>query len=233
MQLFIGEINGNIAQLSGDEFLHFTKVLRGNVGQRIFVTDGFGNLAQGIVMQIFSKYLEVEIDDLQSNFEQRNYRLHVAIAPTKNMDRIEFFLEKATEIGIDEITFLKTFHSERKNINLDRCQKIVNSAVKQSLKAYVPIINDLVKFDDFIKQKHDSNKLIAHCSSEFDRININKIIKENERFLLMIGPEGDFSETEIRDAIQLGFDSVSLGSQRFRTETAAICAVLSVNLLLN
>lgn len=152
MHLFIGNINGNFAELEAEESQHFSKVLRGKIGQEIYVTDGKGIMAAGIVSQINSKSVEVELTEIQKNFEQRPYKLHIAIAPTKNMERIEFFLEKTTEIGIDEITFLKSFHSERKNINIDRCEKIVRSAVKQSLKAYLPMINDLVKFSDFIKQ---------------------------------------------------------------------------------
>src|SRR5690606_37739007 len=132
MKLFFGNINPDFAKLSEEESKHFIKVLRGKIGDEIFVTDGNGNLAEGKVSQINSKSVEVEIVEIRENFGQRPYRLHVALAPTKNMERTEFFLEKATEIGIDEITFLKTFHSERKNINPERCKKIVQSAAKQS-----------------------------------------------------------------------------------------------------
>ncbi len=229
MQLFVGNINGNFAEISGDESQHFSKVLRGKIGQEISVTDGFGKLAKGIVSQINSKSVEVDLTEIQENFEKRNYKIHIAIAPTKNMERMEFFLEKATEIGIDEITFLKSFHSERKNINIERCQKIVLSAVKQSLKAYIPKLNDLVKFTDFINQNHSENKLIAHCEDNFERQEFKKLIQPKENYLILIGPEGDFSKEEIELAQKNGFVGISLGNQRLRTETAALNAVFGVN----
>lgn len=233
MQLYIGEIKGSVAEISGDEFLHFSKVLRGKIGQKILITDGLGNLASGTVTRTHSQFLEMEIEELKTNFEQRNYRLHIAIAPTKSMDRIEFFLEKATEIGIDEITFLKTFHSERKNINLERCQKIINSAVKQSLKAYVPKLNGITKFSDFINQNHQENKFIAHCNDDFPRPNIKSIISDQNEFLFIIGPEGDFSNHEITMAQNAEFKGVSLGNQRYRTETAALHSVFLLDFILN
>ena len=229
MQLYIGKIQGNFAELGTEETQHFSKVLRGKIGQEIFVTDGFGKLAKGKVSQINSKTIEVDLDEIQENFEQRPYKIHVAIAPTKSMERIEFFLEKSTEIGIDEISFLKSFHSERKNVNLERCQKIVQSAVKQSLKAYVPQINDWVKFSDFIKKNHSENKLIAHCDSNFERTEFQKIIQPKKNYLILIGPEGDFSKEEIQLAETNGFTGISLGNQRLRTETAALNAVFGIN----
>ncbi|SMC58894.1 RsmE family RNA methyltransferase [Moheibacter sediminis] len=233
MRLYIGNINGNFAELNSEESQHFSKVLRGKIGQEIYVTDGLGKLAKGKVSQINSKSIEVELSEIQENFEQRPYQIHVAIAPTKNMERIEFFMEKSVEIGIDEITFLKTFHSERKNINLERCQKIVHSAVKQSLKASVPKINDLIKFSDFLKFNHPENKMIAHCDSNFERKEFKKIIKPVTDYLILIGPEGDFSKEEIQLAEQNGFIGISLGNQRLRTETAALNSVFGLNWMNN
>ena len=229
MQLYIGKIQGNLAELGTEESQHFSKVLRGKIGQEILVTDGLGRLAKGKVSLINSKTIEVDLDEIQENFEERPYKIHIAIAPTKNMERIEFFLEKSTEIGIDEITFLKTFHSERKNVNLERCQKIVQSAVKQSLKAYIPKINDLGKFSDFIKSEHSENKIIAHCDSNFERTDFQKFIQSKKNYLILIGPEGDFSKEEIQLAETNGFTGVSLGNQRLRTETAALNAVFGLN----
>lgn len=229
MQLYIGNIQENFAELNAEESQHFSKVLRGKIGQEIYVTDGLGKFGKGKVSQINSKSIEVELSEIQENFEQRLYKIHVAIAPTKNMERIEFFLEKSVEIGIDEITFLKAFHSERKNINLERCQKIVNAAVKQSLKAYVPKVNDLIKFSDFIKSDHSENKLIAHCDSNFERQEFPKIIQPKNDYLILIGPEGDFSKEEIHVAEQNGFSGISLGNQRLRTETAALNSVFGLN----
>src|SRR5690606_23300423 len=182
-----------------------------------------------IVLQIHSKSVEIEIRELIENHEERPYKTHIAIAPTKNMERMEFFMEKATEIGMDEISFLKTFHSERKNINLDRCRKILVSAVKQSLKAYIPQLNDLVKFNDFVKENHLENKLIAHCDEGFERKEFKNILQPKENYLILIGPEGDFSKDEIELAEKNGFTGISLGDQRLRTETAALNAVFGLN----
>lgn len=229
MQLFIGNINGNHAELIQEEALHFIKVLRGKVGQKISVTDGNGIMGKGTVVFIQSKTVEIDLSEIHTNFEQRPYRLHIAIAPTKNMERTEFFLEKATEIGIDEITFLKSFHSERKNINLERCKKIVHAATKQSLKAYIPKLNDLTKFSDFIKNSFSEQKFIAHCEESFDRKSLKETIQPSTDYLILIGPEGDFSTDEIQLAEKNGFTGISLGNQRFRTETAALNAVFGIN----
>ncbi|QTV05213.1 16S rRNA (uracil(1498)-N(3))-methyltransferase [Faecalibacter bovis] len=231
MKLFFGTFQGNHAFLSEEESNHFAKVLRGNEGDIIHVTDGNGNLAKCEVTQVTKKSVEANVIELQENFEQKKYYLHVAIAPTKTMERIEFFLEKATEIGIDEITFLQTFHSERKNIKIERLEKIVQSATKQSLKAYLPKMNDLTKFNDFIKQDFkDYKKCIAHCENDIERTPYNQILSEQpEKVLIMIGPEGDFSRDEIKTAYEKGFNGISLGSQRFRTETAALQAVFATD----
>lgn len=233
MHLFIGNIEGNSAEINGDESHHFTKVLRGKVGQEIQITDGKGKMGKGIVSQINSKSVEIDLNDVIENHEKRPYKIHIAIAPTKSMERMEFFMEKATEIGIDKISFLKTFHSERKNINLDRCRKILVSAVKQSLKVYVPQLNDLVKFNDFVKENHPENKLIAHCDEGFTRLNFKEFIQPQKDYLILIGPEGDFSKEEIELALQNGFTGISLGNQRLRTETAALNAIFAANWINN
>ncbi|NLN32113.1 MAG: 16S rRNA (uracil(1498)-N(3))-methyltransferase [Flavobacteriaceae bacterium] len=233
MHLFIGNIEGNSAEINGDESHHFTKVLRGKVGQEIQITDGKGKMGKGIVSQINSKSVEIDLNEVIENHEKRPYKIHIAIAPTKSMERMEFFMEKATEIGIDEISFLKTFHSERKNINLDRCRKILVSAVKQSLKVYVPQLNDLVKFNDFVKENHPENKLIAHCDEDFTRLNFKEFIQPQKDYLILIGPEGDFSKEEIELALQNGFTGISLGNQRLRTETAALNAIFAANWINN
>lgn len=233
MHLFIGNIEGNSAEINGDESHHFTKVLRGKVGQEIQITDGKGKMGKGIVSQINSKSVEIDLNEVIENHEKRPYKIHIAIAPTKSMERMEFFMEKATEIGINKISFLKTFHSERKNINLDRCRKILVSAVKQSLKVYVPQLNDLVKFNDFVKENHPENKLIAHCDEDFTRLNFKEFIQPQKDYLILIGPEGDFSKEEIELALQNGFTGISLGNQRLRTETAALNAIFAANWINN
>lgn len=229
MNLFIGHIEGKRALLTEDEARHFTKVLRGKPGDEILITDGNGTLGKGKVAEIQGKNVVVELEDVKEEFEKKPYSLHIAIAPTKSMDRMGFFLEKAVEIGIDEITFLKTFHSERKNINLSRCQKIIESAVKQSLKAYIPKLNDFVKLPEFLKKDFAEEKLIAHCDSDFNREAYKSILQPNQDYLILIGPEGDFSKEEIKLAEASGFKGISLGEQRFRTETAALAAVFGAD----
>ena len=231
MKLFFGEIHDNTAILSEEESHHFSKVLRGNEGDKIHVTDGKGNLAEIEITSISKKAVEGNILNLKTDFEKKNYYLHVAIAPTKTMERLEFFLEKATEIGIDEITFLQTFHSERKNIKLERIEKIVQAATKQSLKAYLPKVNDLTKFNDFIKTNFDDfTKCIAHCEDDIEKTPLGIVLSENpQKILILIGPEGDFSRDEILTAEENNFTGISLGQQRFRTETAALQAVFATD----
>ncbi|MFV0184732.1 16S rRNA (uracil(1498)-N(3))-methyltransferase [Empedobacter falsenii] len=231
MKLFFGEIHHDTAILNEEESHHFAKVLRGNEGDLVHVTDAKGNLAEVEITSISKKAVEGKIVDLKTNFEQKNYYLHVAIAPTKTMERLEFFLEKATEIGIDEITFLQTFHSERKNIKIERIEKIVQSATKQSLKAYLPKVNDLIKFNEFIKQDFESfTKCIAHCEPDIERTPLRTVLDNNpQKILILIGPEGDFSRDEILTAEEHNFTGISLGHQRFRTETAALQAVFAVD----
>ena len=231
MKLFFGKIHQDIAVLNEEESHHFAKVLRGNEGDLVHVTDGKGNLAKVEITSISKKVVEGKIIELKTDFEKKNYYLHVAIAPTKTMERLEFFLEKATEIGIDEITFLQTFHSERKNIKVERIEKIIQAATKQSLKAYLPKLNDLTKFNDFIKSDFEGYiKCIAHCESDIERTPLRTVLENNpQKILLLIGPEGDFSREEIISAEEHNFTGISLGHQRFRTETAALQAVFAVD----
>ncbi|WP_313385823.1 RsmE family RNA methyltransferase [Chishuiella sp.] len=231
MKLFFGEIFENSAILNEEESHHFAKVLRGKEGDLVHVTNGKGKIAEIEVNSISKKVVEGKIIDLKTEFEKKNYYLHIAIAPTKTMERLEFFLEKATEIGIDEITFLQTYHSERKNIKIERIEKIVQSATKQSLKAYLPKINDLIKFNEFIKLNFsDFEKCIAHCETDIERVPLKNILdKKPKKILILIGPEGDFSKDEIKTSESNNFLGISLGQQRFRTETAALQAVFGTD----
>ncbi|HEY4538766.1 MAG TPA: RsmE family RNA methyltransferase [Faecalibacter sp.] len=231
MKLFFGSFEGDSAFLNEDESQHFAKVLRGSERDIVNITDGDGRLAECEIISVSKKTVEGKILNLQENYEQKKYYLHVAIAPTKNIERIEFFLEKATEIGIDEITFIQSFHSERKNIKIERLEKIVQSATKQSLKAYLPKLNDLVKFHDFIQRDFSDYKTcIAHCESDIERTPFTTILKDTpEKILVMIGPEGDFSREEIKAAYDHLFTGITLGKQRFRTETAALQAVFATD----
>ncbi|MDR2206306.1 MAG: 16S rRNA (uracil(1498)-N(3))-methyltransferase [Flavobacteriaceae bacterium] len=221
MKLFYGQIFPEI-KLNDDEQQHITKVLRMREGEEIFVTDGKGNLAKGNLV-FKGKTVIIDEAEIQENLPDFSPKLHIAIAPTKNMDRTEFFVEKAVELGVSEITFLQTEKSERKNINIERIVKQSVAASKQSLRFYFPKINNLTKLSDFIKNINSENTFVAHCHKNLERQNLSDIPKlENITFL--IGPEGDFSEKEILFLAENGIKAVSFGNQRLRTETAGIFA---------
>lgn len=220
MKLFYGEIEGNAVTINDEEQQHIVKVLRMKNGEAIHVTDGKGNLASGKLM-IEGKKAHIEVDEIKNNLPDFSPKLHIAIAPTKNIDRIEFFVEKAVEMGISEITFLQTEKTERKNINLDKIKKQAIAASKQSLRFHFPVINDVTKIQDFLKNIDPEHTFVAHCHENLERIELKEIPKlENITFL--IGPEGDFSEREIVFLADNNIKAVSLGNQRLRTETAGI-----------
>jgi 16S rRNA (uracil1498-N3)-methyltransferase len=172
----------------------------------------------------------VEVTKTIVGFGKRNHYLHLAVAPTKNTDRFEWFLEKATEIGVDEITPILCEHSERKVIKDDRLEKVVISAMKQSLKAYLPKLNPLTPLKDLLNAEFEGKKFIAHCY-DLDKRELKNELTESSSHLVLIGPEGDFSEEEIQLAITQQFIPVSLGESRLRTETAGVVACHTVNLL--
>ncbi len=219
MKLFFGDIFPEV-KINDEEQNHIAKVLRMREGEEIYVTDGKGNLAKGNLIFEGKKVSlkNVEIQEILPDFSPK---LHIAIAPTKNIDRIEFFVEKATEMGISEITLLNTEKTERKNLNIEKLRKQSIAASKQSLRFHFPAIHDLTKFSDFVKNLQPENTFVAHCNDKSDRINLHNLPKlENITFL--IGPEGDFSEKEIQILSERGIKAVSLGNQRLRTETAGI-----------
>ena len=220
MKLFYGEIAENRVLIDNEEQTHIVKVLRMRSGEEIFVTDGKGNLAQGNLV-FEGKKVSLEVLEIKENLPNFSTKLHIAIAPTKNIDRIEFFLEKATEMGISEITLLQTEQTERKNINIEKLRKQSISASKQSLRFHFPIINDLTKFSDFIKEINPQNTFVAHCNENLERMDLNEI-QPQENITFLIGPEGDFSEKEIQLLAEKGVKAISLGTQRLRTETAGI-----------
>lgn len=219
MKLFFGEIFPKVI-INDDEQQHIVKVLRMREGEEIFVTDGKGNLAKGTLV-FEGKKVMLNVSDIKENLPDFSPKLHIAIAPTKNIDRIEFFVEKATEMGISEITFLNTEKSERRNINIEKLRKQAISASKQSQRFHFPVLNDLVKLQDFIKNIPTENVYIAHCDESFERTNL-KEIDPKENLIFLIGPEGDFSPNEIKLLTEKGIRAVSLGEQRLRTETAGI-----------
>jgi len=225
MKLFYGEISNNAVTINDEEQTHIAKVLRMRNGEEIFVTDGKGNLAKGN-LQFEGKKVLLDVKEIQENLPNFSPKLHIAIAPTKNIDRIEFFIEKATEMGISEITLLQTEQTERKNINIEKLRKQSISASKQSLRFHFPVVNDLTKFSDFIKYINPETTFVAHCNEKLERINLN-ILRQApydkiEKITFLVGPEGDFSDKEIELLAEKGVKAVSLGNQRLRTETAGI-----------
>ena len=228
MQLFHLDNPEKEIILTSSESKHAIKVLRKKEGDILNFTDGKGNLFITKITTANSRKTSVRIIESEQKIKQHNYYLHVAIAPTKNMDRFEWFLEKACEIGIDEITPIICSHSERKVIKTIRCNRILLSAMKQSLKFHLPKLNEAVTFKSFLKQDFEGVKYIAHCYGE-DKIELIKEKKE-KRTLISIGPEGDFSPAEIKMALQNKYKAVSLGTGRLRTETAGIIATHTINI---
>lgn len=229
MQLFYNpDIDEHTQQLvfSKDESKHIVKVLRKSAGDELLITNGNGWLFKA---EIVIADLKNCVANLTSKTHQarKPYKLHLAVAPTKMNDRYEWFLEKATEIGIDTITPIICDHSERKVIKTDRFEKILQSAMKQSLHYYMPKLNDAIAFKDFINQGFDGQKFIAHCE-ETNRKSLKEELKPKQDVIILIGPEGDFSSPEIEFGLKAGFIPVTLGATRLRTETAAIVACHSV-----
>lgn len=213
--------------LSEEDSRHCIKVLRKNIKDKIHVVDGVGGLFECEITKAHEKKCEVRILSVQREFEKRNHYLHIAIAPTKNADRIEYFIEKCVEIGVDEITLIQTKHSERKNQKTERLEKIAISAMKQSLKAYLPKVNELIDFEKFIKSVDTEAKFVAHLTD--DAKPLKDVVVDKSNVLLMIGPEGDFAKDEILLAQKTGFQVVTLGNSRLRTETAGVVACTIVN----
>jgi len=231
MKLFYTpDIKSNTYTLGENESKHCIKVLRLKINDKIYLTDGNGNLFTTKIIDDNPKKCSVKIIETKKDYNKHNYFLHIAIAPTKNIERFEWFLEKATEIGINEITPILTENSERKIIKPERLIKKITSAVKQSLKTYHPKLNELTKFDDFIKNNKTAQKYIAHCYN--DKLShLKDIYKQNSDTVILIGPEGDFSLNEIKTATENNFTEITLGKSRLRTETAGIVACNLINFL--
>jgi len=224
------ELSGKIYILDETESKHCVRVLRLEKGDEITLVDGRGGFFTAEITDPNPKRCAVNVTKSELNFGLRNFQVYVAIAPTKNMDRIEWFLEKATEIGINRVTPLLCRFSERKEIKHDRLEKVMISAMKQSLKAYLPQLDELTKFNEFVRQPFEGQKFIAHCEEQHRELLKNAVIPGG-KYLILIGPEGDFSPEEIEMAITAGFVPVSLGDSRLRTETAGVVACHTFNLL--
>jgi len=232
MQIFYApDITGNNYALDENESKHIIRVLRMKKGTSVRLIDGRGNLYEGVIGNPDQRKCTVTITGIIKDFEKRNYRLHIAISPLKNSDRFEWFIEKSVEIGIDEITPLICHNSEKHVIKPERINKIIISAMKQSLKATKTIVNPPSKFSDFIKSSFSASAMIAHCNEKFSRSKISDIYSGNGNAVILIGPEGDFSEEEIREALENGIISVHLGTSRLRTETAGVSACHSIYII--
>lgn len=230
MQLFyVSEITEKEIFLDEVESKHAIRVLRLKSGEKVQVVDGKGSFYTAEITDTNPKKSRLRIIEIQKNFGESDFKLHIAIAPTKNIDRFEWFLEKATEIGIDEITPLLCDHSERKTIKPGRLERILVAAMKQSLKAWLPKLNQMVPFHEFIKRNNIPLKFIAHCN-EGKKPHLKSEVVKGENALILIGPEGDFSPEEVDLARMNGFREISLGNSRLRTETAGIVACHIVNL---
>ena len=233
MQLFYApDITLPLYTLAEEESKHIVRVLRLVEGDQLHITDGRGDLHLCEVVDAHPKRCTVRVISTEHEFEKMSYRLVMAVAPTKNIERFEWFLEKATEVGVAEFYPIEGAHSERRQIKLDRELKVITSAVKQSLKMFHPTLHDLTPVKQLIVQPFDGQKYIAHCNSTLgERDYLGKILKKGGNVLILIGPEGDFSPEEITFALQNGFKPISLGDQRLRTETAAVVATVMVSTL--
>lgn len=209
--------------LSEEESAHCVRVLRYTTGDEILLTDGKGTTYTARITNPHPKHCDFEIISSEKQEPHHAFHLHIAIAPTKNIERMEWAIEKCVEIGVDEITPLLCRFSERKQLRTDRLEKIILSAAKQSLTPYLPVLHELTPYDDFIKSQRQGQRFIAHCYKEDKRV-LKDEIERGRDVLVLIGPEGDFSEKEIADALSMGFIPVSLGNSRLRTETAAVVA---------
>lgn len=233
MQLFYApDIAPPLYTLSEEESKHCVRVLRLSCGDTVHITDGRGNLFCCEITDDNPKRCAVRVVSAQCEFERLPYTLTMAVAPTKNIDRFEWFLEKATEVGVAEIIPLDAEHCERHTLKTEREEKVITAAVKQSLKAYHPRLREMTPFRKVVTTSFPGRKFIAHCDtprSAAGRRYLPSLLRKGENALILIGPEGDFSPAEIRLALENGFEEISLGRQRLRTETAAVAAVIMVS----
>jgi 16S rRNA (uracil1498-N3)-methyltransferase len=225
---YVPGIKGNACVMDENESRHCITVLRMTRGDRLKLVDGNGNLYEGILSDPDPSGCRVTITSVTKDFEKREYRLHIAISPIKNQERFEWFIEKSVEIGVDVITPLICRNTEKPGIKKERIENIIISAMKQSLKAFRPALNEPVTFGAFINSDPDGIKMIAHCNLAHERKKIDLIYEKTRDAVILIGPEGDFSEEELSLAFNNGFKSIHLGTSRLRTETAGIAACHSV-----
>lgn len=225
------DITQNTYTLNEEESKHCVRVLRLSVGTLVNLVDGVGGFYIAEITSDNPKKVGLSIVDVQTEYQKRNHYLHIAVAPTKNIDRLEWFLEKATELGIDEITPIISDRSERRVVKDDRLNKVITSAVKQSIKAYHPKLNESISLNTFLKTSFNGDKLIAHCIDESGKDYISNRVEKYGNYLILIGPEGDFTPDEVNSALNVGYKAITLGNNRLRTETAALSACFEINYL--
>lgn len=217
--------------LSADESNHAVRVLRLAEGNTITLIDGKGRTSLGKITVANKKQLQYKIIE-SKQLQQKTSQIHIVIAPTKNMDRFSFFIEKVIEIGVSQITPIATFNSERKVLNIEKVRKNAISALKQSGNLFLPQIDEMITFNDFISSQSNHNqRFIAHCDSDNQKVELKNALDPKKNVVILIGPEGDFTPEEINLAKQNKFNPVSLGESRLRTETAGIVACHTVNLI--
>lgn len=219
----------HVTELPPEEARHAVSVLRLKAGDEIFLMDGEGSFYQANVTLAATKHCMYDIVKVLPQQKTWKGHVHLAIAPTKMMDRMEWMLEKMTEVGFDEITFLNCRYSERKQLRIDRLEKIVIAAMKQSRKAWKPVVHPIMPFQDFVNQQREGGLYIAHCYKEIARKDfLSEIQQANDQqdVTILVGPEGDFSIEEVNQALEKGFSSVSLGQNRLRTETAGLVSIV-------
>jgi 16S rRNA (uracil1498-N3)-methyltransferase len=226
------KIESGFAFLDEEEYIHVVKTLRKKLGDKLQLMDGKGTFYEAEICEIGKKELKLRILNRREELLSWDFDIHLAVAPTKNIDRTEWMLEKCVEIGINSFTPILCRHSERKQIRTDRLEKIVLSAAKQSQKSVLPKINDLTGFDKFVRESKADQKFIAHCHTS-DLVELKNVFTQNagSSVLVLIGPEGDFSPEEVSLALSNGFTAVNLGKSRLRTETAGLVACHTVQLL--
>lgn len=213
---------------------HCCRVLRMHEGERIQVIDGKGNVYGCVIVEAHSKHTRVEIQSVTEMKPHWGFELTLAVAPTKNADRMEWLLEKAVEIGIDRVVLLKCARSERKVMKTERLEKVMVSAMKQSLKATLPVLDEITPFKDFIASvPAESQKFFGYCDAQYPRREFVKECRPKQPVVIMIGPEGDFSPEEVEAAVAHGFVPVTFGESRLRTETAAMYGVTAAHVINN
>ena len=220
--------------MSEEESRHCVSVLRMKAGDVLNIIDGKGHSANAVILDANKNACRLKVGTISSHLQTRPYQLHLAISPVKNSERIDWFLEKAAECGIDEISFIESRHAERVKVNMERCQRVLISAIKQSRQFYLPVLHPIQPLSDWLKRPTGNSemKFMAWCKADAGNLLKNKLHKkEIKRICICIGPEGDFDETEVKMATDAGFELLSLGDAILRTETAALYCCMALKAL--